>query len=189
MVFTDILNKYSSTNTSFGTDKNTTHSYGDVYNHLFKPYIESSDSILEIGFDCGASLQAYSEYFKNANIYGIDIRDNMNPLFKYNPKITTHIGDATEQNVVNYFDKKFDIIIEDGSHLVEHQIKHFMDFQSKVKAGGLYIIEDVHEMYSQQLESSLKEFAEKNGFSLEIIDLRNLKNRFDDILFVFKKKV
>ncbi len=187
MSFTDILDKYSSHDTGFGTDKNTTHSYGNVYNQLFEKYKISASSILEIGFDCGASLQAYSEYFENAQIYGIDIRDNMNNLFKYNPRITTLIGDATDPNNVNHFDKEFDIIIEDGSHLVEHQIQHFRDFYSKVKKDGLYIIEDVNEMVSQQLENNVRPFAEKNGFTLEIVDLRQLKNRFDDILFIFKR--
>jgi hypothetical protein len=187
MLFTDILAKYSSYNTSYGTDKITTHSYGDVYNELFEKYKSSANNILEIGFDCGASLQSYSEYFENATIYGIDIVDNMNLTYKINPKIITLIGDATNEKSVNYFNKKFDIIVEDGSHITEHQIKHFMDFHTKVNQGGLYIIEDVDGNHMDRINNSLKTVAEENGFSLKIYDLRHIKNRFDDILFVFKK--
>ena len=64
-MFCEILKKYENINTSFGTDKNTTHSYGNIYENKFEKYKHSASKILEIGFDSGASLQVYSEYFKN----------------------------------------------------------------------------------------------------------------------------
>lgn len=188
MKFTDILEKYSSIDTSKGTDKITTHSYGNIYNMLFEEYCDKCCNILEIGFDGGYSLLAYKEYFKKSIIYGIDIRDNRNDYVKYNSdKYNIYIGDATHINTINAFPYMFDIIIEDASHLVEHQIQHFKDFSKYINKNGIYIIEDVHQDNYLYIFSSLKDYAKNNGFTIEIIDLRYIKNRFDDILIIFKK--
>ena len=187
MVFCHLLSKYSSVDTSYGTDKNTTHSYGPVYDSLFIAYKESATKILEIGFDSGASLQVYSEYFTNATIYGIDIRDNCMEHIKSNPHIRMHFGDATSSESIHKFEGPFDIIVEDGSHTLEHQIQHFKDYASAVKQGGLYIIEDVHERNLSALQSALKLIASDKGFTMESMDLRYIKGRFDDILIVFRR--
>lgn len=187
MAFSDLLHKYGSNNTTYGTDKNTTHSYGNVYDLIFKDYKDTCNTLLEIGFDSGASLQAYSEYFTNAMIYGIDIKDTSMPFIKSNTRITTFIGDATKSESINAFNKSFDIIIEDASHLPEHQVEHFKDYSGFVNKGGLYIIEDVNQDNLDCLKETLEFLALQNGFSFSVVDLRSIKNRFDDILFVFKK--
>ena len=186
-MFCEILKKYENINTSFGTDKNTVHSYGYVYDKLFADYKDNATKILEIGFDSGASLQAYSEYFKSASIYGIDINDNCAEIYKKNPNIHIYIGDATKEDTVNRFPYEYDIIVEDASHLPEHQIQHFQDYCKYVKKGGLYIIEDVHENFFEEVKNETCKIGNMNDFTMEVIDLRGIKKRFDDILLVFKK--
>ena len=186
-MFCEILKKYENINTSYGTDKNTVHSYGGVYENLFSTYQKGASKILEIGFDSGASLQAYSDYFENASIYGIDINDNCAEVYKKNPKINIYIGDATKENTIRQFPYEYDIIVEDASHLPEHQIRHFQDYCKFVKKEGLYIIEDVHENYFELVKNETRKIGENNGFTMEVFDLRPMKNRFDDILIVFKK--
>jgi hypothetical protein len=187
MSFSELLTKYGSTNTSYGTDKNTSHSYGPIYESLFKEYKYTCRNLLEIGFDSGISLQVYTEYFPNTTIYGIDIQDKCVPFVKNNPRITTFFGDATRPETINVFSKTYDIIVEDASHLPEHQIQHFKDYSPYVNKGGVYIIEDVHEQHYSYLQSVLEPLANKNGFLFQLIDLRSVKGRFDDILFVFKR--
>jgi hypothetical protein len=187
MSFSKLLDKYGSYNTRHGTDKNTVHSYGPVYDSLFNDFKDTCKNLLEIGFDSGTSLHVYSEYFQNTIIYGIDINDNRLPFVKTNNKINTFIGDATKIETINHFNKTFDIIVEDGSHLPEHQIQHFKDYSKFVNKGGLYIIEDVNQDDSDYLKTVLEPIAIQNGFTFEVIDLRYLKGRFDDILFIFKK--
>lgn len=185
--FTSILRKYSAVDTRLGTDKDTSHSYGDIYDRLFKEY-KNTKAILEIGFDAGGSLLAYADYFQNATIYGIDIHDTrLQPVLTH-PRIRTYIGDATKKETIEHFKETYDIIIEDASHLVEHQIQHFHDYSSFVRPGGLYIIEDVNEMNQDKLKEALFEYSKSQGFDPHIIDLREIKNRFDDILFVFKRR-
>jgi predicted O-methyltransferase YrrM len=190
--FTDILIKYSSIDTSFGSDKNTSHSYGSVYDTYFSEYKEKAENILEIGFDGGFSLLAYNDYFTNAKIYGIDIKNGIKANFqdKGKERIQYFIGDALENETINQaFPKetKFDIIIEDGSHDPSHQIQHFRDFCPYVKEGGIYIIEDINGYYFQTVKENIEKIANENSFSLNVHDLRGVKRRFDDILIVLKK--
>jgi len=187
IMFSDVLKKYSSIDTGLGTDKITSHSYESVYNTLFLKYKDCCKNILEIGFDGGFALQAYSEYFMNSNIYGIDIKDNRNEDIKKNPKINVFIGDACSSEAINKFNLLFDIIVEDASHLPEHQIKHFMDYNKLVNKGGIYVIEDIHENHFNEVYSKTKEIAENNDFKVEVFDLRFIKSRFDDIIIVFTK--
>ena len=187
MLFSDILQKYSAIDTGFGTDKITSHSYDTCYNELFLPYKYTCSNLLEIGFDGGFSLMAYEEYFTNSVIYGIDIIDNRNNIVRNNHNLKVYFGDATAEKTVNAFPYNFDIIVEDASHLPEHQIKHFIDYSKYVKPGGIYVIEDVHEKYYKDVYNKLENFATENGFTSTIYDLRYKKNRFDDILIVFTK--
>jgi hypothetical protein len=185
LLFEDTLKKYEAVDTKKGTDKNTSHSYGSVYSGLFKDLKDKPLTLLEIGFDCGASLLAYADYFKHASIHGLDIEDHRLQEVKEHPRIRTHIGDALKDK--NIFEKQYDLIIEDASHEVEHQIQHFFDFAPSVKPGGLYIIEDVNQVHFQKLVSSIENHAVSLGFSLDFKDLRSIKQRFDDILIVLKR--
>lgn len=186
--FDEILTIFSDEDTRYGTDKNTVHSYGKIYDMLFKnmPHLTS---LLEIGFDSGASLLAYAEYFTNAIITGLDIQDNRHPQVLSHSRIRTIIGDATQDNIISSFKTSFDIIIEDASHILFYQVKHFHDYNHLVTPGGLYIIEDVAENNMENLKEHLKDAAEEYKFDMFIVDLRNQKNRFDDILFVFVKRI
>jgi hypothetical protein len=72
------------------TDKNTTHSYLDIYQTLFNNKKNTAKNILEIGIYRGGSIKLWSEFFINATIYGIDIIDidNMLEDIKNNVNIT-----------------------------------------------------------------------------------------------------
>ena len=88
---------------------------------------------------------------------------------------------------ITYFNTRYDIIIEDASHKLEDQIQHFKDFSSLINPGGIYVIEDVPESAMIQLKNETEAYGNLQGFTLVIHDLRNIKNRFDDILFIFRR--
>ena len=54
------------------TDKNTVHSYLDLYERLFYKKRSSALNILEIGIKDGGSIKLWRDYFSNAHIYGLD---------------------------------------------------------------------------------------------------------------------
>lgn len=151
------------------TDKGTTHSYLEVYDELFKDL--SNINLLEIGTQYGGSLKLWRDKFPNSKIYGVDINPQGNPE---GVKIIT--ADATKK-IKELEDIKFDIIIDDGSHKIEDQLKTLEIFYPKLNKNGLYIIEDI-----QDIDKDKHKF--KNA---KIIDRRNIKNRYDDVLIVYKK--
>jgi 23S rRNA U2552 (ribose-2'-O)-methylase RlmE/FtsJ len=156
--------------TIYNTDKGTTHSYIEEYERLFKGL--NNITLLEIGTNCGSSLEMWRDWFPNSEIYGIDI----NPK-GYPEGVKVIKGDATKELILNNFkDIKFDVIIDDGSHRLEDQLKSLELFFPIVKDGGMYIIEDI-----QNID------ADRDKFKGEIIDKRSVKNRYDDVLVIYIK--
>lgn len=143
------------------TDKED--SYIENFEEFFK-YIRYKDNInfLEIGIFNGASLLMWGEYFKDATIYGIDIKKNLPDEFYYYQK--HHY--KHKNRVIPFFDKEipghdvdiehrkkffnsfigdllFDVILDDGAHTYTHTKGAFeVLFNDYLKPGGIYIIED-----------------------------------------------
>ena len=68
----EIYKKFSSPEGS--GDKGTAHSYiENYYKYRFKDLRLKKLNFLEIGVSTGLSLEMWSEYFPNSNIYGVDI--------------------------------------------------------------------------------------------------------------------
>jgi len=176
------------------TDKNTVHAYLDLYQMLIENKKDTAKNILEIGIGGGGSIQLWNDFFLKANIYSIDIT-NMNWVFeKLLPldRVTLYTGlDAYDEKIFNsYFYKKnikFDMILDDGAHTLETMIK-FVELYSKILTDdGILIIEDIPdinwtEILKQHTPEHLKKF-------INIYDLRNIKDRFDDIVFVIDKTI
>jgi len=135
-----------------GTDKGTViaeaHGYTVFYERWFDPIRETPLRLLEIGV-CdpsfpGASLNAWHEYFPNAQIFGYDIADTTR--FRQD-RIMTFRGDQSSAKDLKRFIEEcgsgFDIIIDDGSHIADHQQASLGFLFDHVKPGGQYIIEDM----------------------------------------------
>ena len=148
----------------YGSDK-TKNGYANVYHALFKNLKKKEINFLEIGigtmmqnapssmvgwalpgYKPGGSLRAWRDYFINGKIYGADIQ--LDTQFK-EERIETFLCNSTIKTEVektfgdNRTGMKFDIIIDDGSHLDEHQLKTIINLFPRVNPGGYYIIEDV----------------------------------------------
>jgi len=163
------------------SDKGTNHSYIEhVYEDLFKKYRETANSILEIGTYEGGSLFMWKEYFTNAKIYGletfkrVDIEDD---------RITQIIADAYSQITADLFHDNFDIIIDDGPHCGYSQQCCIELYLSKVKPGGILVIEDISS--TEVLNGLISTIPA--GLEFEVFDLRHLKGRWDDLVLVIKK--
>lgn len=136
----------------YGSDKGNFregHKYAHFYEEISKSNIEH---LLEIGIgtdytyngSCG-SIRAWLEWLPNSIIYGFDIKNPPDDL--KNSRFEFIHGDQSKiEDLINLKNKikSCDIIIDDGSHINDHQILTFNILWSKLKAGGFYIIEDVH---------------------------------------------
>lgn len=169
----DILKKYD-------TDKVKEHHYGEAYDHIFKRFDRKAKiALLEIGVQKGGSLVAWKEYYPNATIVGVDIEDQVIPEY-FRKDVTYVTSDVKKWQT----DMMFDIIIDDGSHLIRdvgYVVNHFSDH---LKPGGVMIIEDVSnpELWIQVVMASLP-----SGFNISFKDLRAITNRGDDFLIIITK--
>jgi hypothetical protein len=164
-------------------DKGTLHTYIEIYEeHMNK---KSNIDILEIGVQKGHSIRMWQDYFDNSNVYGIDITlDNV----IYDGLQNAYVCDATSENQINstFGSKKFDYVVDDGSHLIEHQITSFDILWPRIKPGGKYFIEDVNgDKAIQDITNHLISL----GLEYLVIDHRQLKGRYDDIVIVVEKYV
>lgn len=172
-------------------DKDTVHTYIDAYEEILKPYRETAHSVLEIGLFSGQSLRMWEQYFLG-EVYGIDCDElPCGGLQDLRPMIAerTHniiIMDGTKKSDIekNFKGVKFDVIIDDGSHQLEHQLESYNHFKSHIAKGGIYIIEDIQAI-DKNKDLFLQLDDKKN---IEILDRRSLKNRYDDVLVVITDK-
>ena len=174
------------------TDKNTTHSYLPLYQKLLISKKESAKNVLEVGINTGGSIKLWSDFFINANVYGIDII-NINNIWngvKNNEKIILHTSkDAYNEDffIANFIYKniKCDFILDDGPHTLE-SMKKFIKLYSQIMTDdGILIIEDVQSIdwisiLKNEVPEHLKQF-------IKVYDLRLNKNRYDDIVFTIDK--
>lgn len=182
--------------TAAGSDKETYHEYSRFYSPFFEKLRNEPISILEIGIDRGHSIVALHDFFQNANIYGIDI--NLPPL---NAKAHTLNRvqlfkiDQTDKETLNkqFLNIEFDIIIDDGSHIPEHQILTFNHlFNNKLKQKGLYICEDLHtNLYSKQKYSMLLQLLYKDTKGTSLFQANDINEYSLDVkqvshLFIYK---
>lgn len=170
------------------TDKNTYHSYIDVYENLFKNRQLTTKNVLEIGIERGGSLKLWNDYFVNSQIYGLDINDAPQFLSKYK-RIITQTRDAYSYDTLQFFlDKniKFDVIIHDGPHTLENLLFVVSNYPKLLNKDGILIIEDIQiiewcEILYNNIDTCLQEFSYN-------IDRRHIKGTPDDILFIVENK-
>lgn len=176
----NIYSKYASDVTYTGTDKNTCHSYLDTYEQLFNPLQTQSINLLEIGVSGGYSIQMWLEYFDKAHIYAVDVAWWVCKFLFPRDRVTCITGDATKEETFQQI-TALDVVIDDGSHYPQDQLASFKLLYPKLRANGLYIIEDI-----QDVDSFIPEL-DKLTTNYVVNDLRKIKNRTDDVLVVAYK--
>ena len=175
----------------FLTDKGVLHSYLPIYDQLFKPYRNKKINIFEVGYQYGGSAKLWELYFPYAKILSIDIdqsfphkQDAINLGLKTEFKFLTHrvrmeFKDANTLTPEYFKDFIPDIAIDDGSHLLAHQLHFIKTIFPLMKPGGLLIIEDVQDIDNEKIE-----FQKLGTFKL--YDFRK-GGRTDDVIIIFEK--
>ena len=178
------------------TDKNTDHSYLEVYDILLKSKKHSALNVLEVGIGDGnqgatngGSIKLWNDYFPNATVHALDILP-INRIWdgiKGHPRIQLYASfDAYNANSVkiNFADKnlKFDFVIDDGPHSLESMVSFINLYLPLLTDDGILIIEDIQQYnWVNSLKSTVPETLRKY---VQVFDRRNVKGRYDDILFV-----
>ncbi len=164
-------------------DKGTLHTYIETYEKLLSSYRREPINFLEIGVAEGYSMRLWREYFTKARLTGIDL---VHPGCNTTGWWFRQADQSSEKELNTVLrDEQFDVIIDDGSHMLEHQIASFKILFPRIKKGGIYIIEDIGgQSNTPDIDIAIlkKEFGD-----CEVYDFRKIKNRYDDILMVWKK--
>jgi len=138
----------------YGSDKWGSHYYIPHYIKHFSLIRKRKLDILEIGVggydnphQGGASLRMWKKYFPNSMIHSMDIYDK-SPQEENRIKI--YRGSQSDELFLKNVCAKtgpFDIIIDDGSHVVRDVITSFKILFPILKEGGIYVVEDTQTSY------------------------------------------
>ncbi|WP_020475846.1 glycosyltransferase [Zavarzinella formosa] len=165
--------------TRHGGDRDTDHCYGRIYDRLFpagrRPLVKD---VLDIGQPAG--WRALAGAFPQALIEGW----NANPVSIGEDRIITRVVDATSPPAS---DQTYDLIVDDGSHVLADQAATLRCLWDRLKPDGVYVIEDI------QPHTNASEIIRRAGISedpdchhLEL-DLRHVRGHFDDRLLLLAR--
>jgi cephalosporin hydroxylase len=162
------------------TDKNSDHSYCDYfYDEKFLKYKDIPTTLIEIGTFRGGSALLWNEYFTNKTIYTIDVRKVI--ILQDYPDIKFFRENAYNKQFVDTL-PNYDIFIDDGPHTLESQILAIDLYLPKMNKNGIFVIEDIQDYSHFHV---LDSFAKTKGnYTCDFIDLRIIKNRYDDLMFI-----
>lgn len=174
------------------TDKNTVHSYLELYEELLKSKKDSAKNILELGDFNDGSIKMWHDYFLNATIYaaGFISMDEVHDEIKNKERIILYTSSEPyypDFSKEEFLDNgiKFDMMLDDGPHTLESMKIYVAIYSQLLSDDGILILEDVQDwdwidMLRECVPENLKPY-------IETYDLRPIKNRYDDIVFVINK--
>ena len=168
------------------TDKDSLHSYcRHFYETELARYRDKPIQIVEIGIDQGGSLQLWAEWFSNASILGVDLQMRGNCADDCNrySNIRIGLGNAYDIEHINNY-PPIDILIDDGPNDIHSQLWVVDNLLPRIKPGGLLVIEDV--MDAANLRILYDHVPQYLRAHAEMIDLRHVKDRYDDLMLVVR---
>jgi len=173
------------------SDKNTCHSYLEIYQNLFQN--KNRVNLLEIGIKRAGSLVMWADFFDEGSVMdGIDLK-----LPKTKDMLPKNVycfsGNAYSEEMVEKFRLvKYDIIIDDGSHYLKDMIFVVQNYLPLLKSDGILVIEDVKAKFLKNeklIYSLLNVIPNELKICSYIIDRRFVKKRSDDVLLVINKEM
>lgn len=142
---------------------NKWHHYIPIYDRYFSGFRNRPIRFLEIGVSKGGSLAMWRKYFGDAAIiYGIDI-DKTCARFDGiagRVRIGSQDDPAFLRSVVEEMGG-VDVILDDGSHHMDHIRTSFRFLFPKLNDGGIYMVEDLHTAYWKKYGGG---YQSKNSF-------------------------
>lgn len=183
------------------------HNYTTIYSALFNGRRTQIFQILELGLGTnnpelpstmgapgrpGASLRGWRELFPHAHVYGADIDTTI--LFQEDRIKTFHCDQLDEASIRALwsqadFQAGMDIIIEDGLHTFEANISFLEGSLEHLRAGGIYVIEDIAtDVVDRWCDRIKMIYSERYaGYDFALVILPNRLNRSDNNLLVIRK--
>jgi hypothetical protein len=170
-----------------GTDKNSDHSYGRVYEALLD-LVPAGAPIMEVGVFHGGSVLLWQELFPESVVVGID---NCNAVHgsvmeRKTSRATFIFDDAYDSLFVHQFvanGSSYGMIVDDGPHTLQSQCDFLSLYLPLLYPSGIAIVEDVAaEHYFDALEACVPD-----DWKRQRVDLRGVKGRVDDMMLIVQR--
>ena len=174
---------------------------GHGFSKFYKKYLSELNNeqinILEIGSYAGASAAAFSKYIPNSKVFCFDVnitnfKYSSDKIFVYGLDIKNEykVSKILKQIFKKNKFEKFDLIIDDGSHLLSDMLFSFNFFLKHVKKNRFYIIEDFkHPNYYKYnkdtneilIDNLLKIIPKKEYFHSKIMNKKDQEFIFNEV--------
>ena len=133
------------------------HNYLDKYEFVLRSFRDQPIRLLELGVFQGASLRMWKTYFPRGEIFGVDIGEDVG---KYEEEriyiIQADLSNAAQ--LTRLAEIQPQIIIDDASHIVSHQILALFTLFEILPHGGVYIVEDLEtSLNPEQFEDAYRD--------------------------------
>jgi len=149
--------------------------YFPAYDIHFSRYVNRPMTFVEIGCGEGGSLQMWKRFLgPHAQIVGIDIEPKC--LEFEEDQISIRIGDQSDRGFLCSIIAEFgspDVILDDGSHMMDHLMNSFHFMYPRMATNGVYMVEDLHTAYWPEYGGSLRHPASFIEFCKNMIDELN----------------
>ena len=132
--------------------------YFPVYERHFARYVYRPVVFWEIGCGNGGSVQMWKRYFgPHAQIVGLDIKPRCK-IFEED-QVAIRIGDQSDPVFLDKVLQEFgppDIILDDGSHVMQHVVASFRHLYQRLDKNGVYMVEDLNTAYAERFGGGLR---------------------------------
>jgi cephalosporin hydroxylase len=108
--------------------------------------------VLEIGVKGGGSTVFWKQLYPSATVVGMDIK--LRSWLSDDGVIYVE-GDQSDPAQLTKIAKEhgpFDLLIDDGSHVSDHQATSLRTLLGHVRSGGLYVVEDTHKPLKEKMD-------------------------------------
>ena len=172
------LGKKFSTNKSPINMNGHRSGFTGIYNLLFSNMRDKKIHFAEIGIEKNSSIKMWRDFFPLAVIHAFEFddkkienakKDNLENTFYHK------IDVGNDASIVNSFkgtNSKFDIIIDDSTHIFDDQIRIVNICNKFLNNNGILILEDIYRVK--------KGYSESNYYT----SLKEIKNFFGEIVFI-----
>ncbi|MFC3691127.1 class I SAM-dependent methyltransferase [Chenggangzhangella methanolivorans] len=132
--------------------------YIPVYERHVARFQNRSITMLEIGVNRGGSLQMWKRYLgPYATIVGVDIAEKCKEFEE--DQIYVRIGSQADTAFLDEICEEFgpfDVILDDGSHINDHQVVTIEHLYNRLTPEGVYLVEDTHTSYVERYGGGLR---------------------------------
>lgn len=139
-------NQIKAAGVAAGTDKVAHHAYERFYADFLAGF-DGNGSIVEIGYGNGESIGFWKSLYPSAFLYVIDrdveLEGDGFKVLKCDQSSSHQLAELRDFLRV----KDVAVILDDGSHIPEHQLETFNILFGVLRQGGVYIVEDTECSY------------------------------------------